>query len=139
MVWSSRNMKESAWSSKCRTFRVTDSFPRRWPRKTWNKVIRSDLKKKKASKDLAKDWNAWKPFIRNCLMMSLSQPPSPVGTSWYGEATWRGTTWYWGQLWCIMVNCTNKNNENIDFKTLPKANILIFGFLVSLIWGEFNK
>lgn len=37
---------ESAWSSKCRTFKVSDSLPRGKPRKTWKEVIRRDLKEK---------------------------------------------------------------------------------------------
>ena len=40
-----------------------------------------------------------------------------------------GTTWYGGRFWCIMVNCTVKNNKTINFKTLPQAGnckLLIF-------------
>ena len=33
--------------------------------KTYNGVIRSDLEERKDSKDIAKDRNAWKSFIRN--------------------------------------------------------------------------
>ena len=36
-------MDDSAWSSKCRTFKVSGDFPRWQARKTWRKVIRSDL------------------------------------------------------------------------------------------------
>ena len=35
-------MEESTLSSKYRTFKVSGSFPRGQPRKTWNEVIRSD-------------------------------------------------------------------------------------------------
>ena len=35
------------------------------PRKTWNEVVRSDLKERKVSRDLAKDRDVWKSFIRN--------------------------------------------------------------------------
>ena len=48
-------MEESAWSSKCWTFKVSDSFPRGRPREKWNKVIRNDLKERGVSKDLAKE------------------------------------------------------------------------------------
>ena len=56
------NTRLSAWKA----FNVSVSVPRERPRKTSNKVIRSDLKERKVSKDLAKDRNAWKSFIRNC-------------------------------------------------------------------------
>ena len=39
----------------CRTFKVSRSFLGENPRKTWNEVIKSDLKKSKVSDDLAKD------------------------------------------------------------------------------------
>ena len=58
-------MEKNAWSSNCRIFKVSDSFPRRLLRKTWNEVIRGDLKERENSKDLAKGGNAWKSFIRN--------------------------------------------------------------------------
>ena len=45
-------MEESARSSKCRTFKVSGSFPRGRPRKTWNEVIQSDLKERNVSKDV---------------------------------------------------------------------------------------
>ena len=57
--------QSSAWSSKCRTFKASDSFPRVQPRKTWNEAIRSDLKERKVSKDISKDRNAQKFFIKN--------------------------------------------------------------------------
>ena len=37
------------------SFNVSGSFPRGLPRKTWNELIRSDLKESKISKDIAKD------------------------------------------------------------------------------------
>ena len=55
-------MEKSAWSSKCRTFKVSGSFPRGRPNEAWNEVIRSDLKEKKVGKDVAKDRNVWKFF-----------------------------------------------------------------------------
>ena len=39
-------MDETSWSSKRRIFKVSCSFPRERLRKTWNEVIRSDMKKK---------------------------------------------------------------------------------------------
>ena len=52
-------VEESAWSCKCRIFKASGSFHRRRPRKTW-KIIRSDLKEIKVSKNLDKNRNAWK-------------------------------------------------------------------------------
>ena len=37
--------------------KVSGSLPRQQARKTWNEVIRSDVKKKKVTKDIAKDGN----------------------------------------------------------------------------------
>lgn len=51
-------MEESAWSSKCRIFKISCSFLRRRPKETWNDVIRSGLKEKKVGKYVAKDRNA---------------------------------------------------------------------------------
>ena len=45
-------MEESAWSSKFRTFRVSNSSPKRRPKKIWSKVIRSNLEERKISKDI---------------------------------------------------------------------------------------
>ena len=42
-----------AGCSKCRTFKVSDTFPRGQPWKTWNEVISL------LCKDLAEDRNAW--------------------------------------------------------------------------------
>ena len=58
-------IEENTWSRKCRTFKVSGNFPRGQPRKTWNGVIRSDLKERKVRKNLAKDRNTCKSFIRN--------------------------------------------------------------------------
>ena len=44
------SMEESAWSSKCRTFKSSGSFLSGQPGKTWNEVIRSDLKKGKLAR-----------------------------------------------------------------------------------------
>ena len=48
-------MKESAWSSIYRTFKVSGSLPIGRSRKTWNEVIKSDPKEKKVSKNIAID------------------------------------------------------------------------------------
>ena len=58
-------MKESMWSSKCRTFNVSGDFRREWPWKTWNEVIGSDLRESEVRKDLAKNENSWKSSIWN--------------------------------------------------------------------------
>ena len=58
-------MEESAWSIKCRTFKVSGNFPKGRPMKTWNEVIRSDMNERKVRNDLAKDRNTCKSFIRN--------------------------------------------------------------------------
>ena len=50
-------MQENAGSIKWRTFKGSGSFPRGLPRKTWNEIIKSDLKEMKVSKDIAKDRN----------------------------------------------------------------------------------
>lgn len=52
--------EEGAWLSKCRTLKVSGSFPRGWARKTCNEIT-IDLKQRKVSK-LAKDWNDWTSF-----------------------------------------------------------------------------
>ena len=45
MVYNAERMEENAWSSKCRTLKVlSGSFPREKPRKTWDRVIKSNLK-----------------------------------------------------------------------------------------------
>ena len=54
-------MEESVWSTEYRTFKVGNSLPRGQPWKTWNDLIKSDLKE---SKDKAKDENTWNSFIK---------------------------------------------------------------------------
>ena len=61
-------MEEGTWSSKCRTFKASGSFPRRRPRNTCNKVFRSDLREEKSARNLLEGINAWKSFIRNFLI-----------------------------------------------------------------------
>ena len=58
-------MEEDDWSGKCRTIKISGSFTKRRPRKTWNEVISSGMKEKKVSKDLAEDRNVWESFISN--------------------------------------------------------------------------
>ena len=58
-------MEESVWSSKYRTFKMNGTLPRGRTRETCNEVITSDLKERKISKDLAKDRQVWKFFIKS--------------------------------------------------------------------------
>ena len=55
--------ENKSWLSKYRIFKDSGSFPRQRPMKTYSKLIRTDLKERKVSKDLAQDRNAWKAFI----------------------------------------------------------------------------
>ena len=59
-------MEESAWSSECKTLKVSYSFPRGRPRKTGVEIFTRDLKERKVSWELPKDGNVWKSFILNC-------------------------------------------------------------------------
>ena len=63
-------MEESAWSSKSRTFKVSGNIPSRQGKKTWNQVIKSNLKKTKVMKIIVKNRNVWKSFIRNNLTIA---------------------------------------------------------------------
>ena len=45
----------SAWYNKCRIFKISSSFHREQPLKTWYEVIRSDLKGWKVCNDIDKD------------------------------------------------------------------------------------
>ena len=71
-----KRIKKNAWLGKCRSFKISGNWPEigvvigfkfggNWPGKTWNELIRSDLKEKKANRDIAKEKNTWKFFIRN--------------------------------------------------------------------------
>ena len=55
--------------NKCRTFKIIGSFPREISRKTWNEIIRSDVKGTKVSKDPVKDRNVLKLFINKAKLM----------------------------------------------------------------------
>lgn len=57
MFWLER-MEEKVWASKCRKFKISGSFQRGRPRKTWTEVIRSDLKEEKVSQEPDNDRNA---------------------------------------------------------------------------------
>ena len=76
----SERMEESAWSSKCRIFKISCSFLRRRPKETWNDVIRSGLKEKKVGKYVAKDRNAWKFFHKKpsnpCIAWKVDVKPN---------------------------------------------------------------
>ena len=71
-------MGDNAWPSKCKTFKVSGSFIRGRPRKTWNEVNRKDLKERKVSKDLAKDRNAWKIFHKRVVKMNMIMMTSAI-------------------------------------------------------------
>ena len=68
MVWSSRKNGRVWWSSKFRTLNVGSCFSFGQPKETWNEVIKGDLKEWKISKDLTKDKNTLKSFLRNHLV-----------------------------------------------------------------------
>ena len=56
-------MEESAWCNKCRNFKVSGSFLRGRPSKTWNEVIRSGPRERNSAKT-TKNRNNRKPSIR---------------------------------------------------------------------------
>lgn len=60
-----KRMEENAWSTKYRTFKVSGSFLRGRPKKTWNGAISNDMKERKVNQDITKDRNASKSLIRN--------------------------------------------------------------------------
>ena len=51
------------WVKKCRTMRLEGAAVKGRPRKTWDEVIKSDLKQKGVTRDLAKDRLAWKSIL----------------------------------------------------------------------------
>ena len=53
-------MDKSFWVCRCRAFEVSDSFGRGRPKKTWEEVIKTDLRERRVSKDLTRDRLAWK-------------------------------------------------------------------------------
>ena len=57
------------FDNKCRIFKIIGSFPRGKSRKTWNEIIRSDVKGTKVSKDPVKDRNVLKLFIKKVELM----------------------------------------------------------------------
>ena len=59
-------MEENIWFDKFRTFQVSGSFTCGESRKTWNKLMRKNTKKRKLLKDTGRDRNAWKIFLRKC-------------------------------------------------------------------------
>ena len=60
-------MEESTLSSNFRAFKASFNFHRGKRRKTWNEVIKSELKERNVNKEIAKYRNASKSFIRNRL------------------------------------------------------------------------
>ena len=61
--------KNVLFDNKCRTFKIIGSFPREISRKTWNEIIRSEVKGTKVSKDPVKDKNVLKLFIKKAKLM----------------------------------------------------------------------
>ena len=57
-------MDDNNWVSKCRHCVVDGRSVKGRPRKTWNEVVRNDLKEKNLDKELAKDRVAWKSLIK---------------------------------------------------------------------------
>ena len=53
-------MDKSFWVSRCRALEVSASVGRGRPKKTWEEVIRIDLRERRVSKDLTRDRLAWK-------------------------------------------------------------------------------
>ena len=53
-------MDKSFWVSRCRAVEVSGSVGRGRPKKTWEEVIKIDLRERRVSKDLARDRLAWK-------------------------------------------------------------------------------
>ena len=58
-------MDKNAWASRCRTIKVAGTTGRGRLKKTWEEVIRIDLKQKGVSRDLVKDRITWKSISRN--------------------------------------------------------------------------
>ena len=48
------------WVSRCRAVEVSGSVGRGRPKKTWEEVIKMNLRERRVSKDLARDGLAWK-------------------------------------------------------------------------------
>lgn len=70
-----QRMEESSWASKFRIFEVGSSLTRRQPSKTWSEVTGKDRQKQNVRKLLAKDWNAWKAYIKpvnSCIFGKLT-------------------------------------------------------------------
>ena len=80
-------MDKSFWGSRCRAVEVSGSVGRGRPKKTWEEVIRIDLRERRVSKDLARDSlevNFQKPIQRmptcktdvkpNMMMTMISTP-----------------------------------------------------------------
>ena len=56
-------MDKSFWVSRCKAVEVSGSAGRGRPKKTWEEVIKMDLRERRSSKDLARDRLAWKPIF----------------------------------------------------------------------------
>ena len=53
-------MDKKFWGSRCRAVEVSGSVGREKPKKTWEEVIKMDLRERRVSKNLARDRLAWK-------------------------------------------------------------------------------
>ena len=53
-------MDKSLWVSRCRVVEVSGSAGRGRPKKTWEEVIKMDLRERRVNQDLARDRLAWK-------------------------------------------------------------------------------
>ena len=56
-------MEGDNWVSKCRDLVVPDTKPRGRPRKTWQEVIRTDLRQKHLRSELTQSRSDWKSAI----------------------------------------------------------------------------
>ena len=65
LQWLDHIERMAEWKlCKCRTLKVSGSILIARSRKTWNEVIRNNLKERKISQNLAKDRKTWKSLIR---------------------------------------------------------------------------
>ena len=56
-------MDKSFWVSRCRAVEVSGLVGGGRPKKTWEEVIKMDLRERRVSKDLARDRLAWKSIL----------------------------------------------------------------------------
>ena len=136
-------MEESAWCSKWGTFKVSGSFSRGRPRKTWNEVIRRDLKERKVNKNITKGRNACKSFIRNCPTHGSMKNILKKRLWWYWAHTPKLlTAWtFWGllqTLFSIFTNLITWDWISSFFFSVPEMNILFTVKILLLQEFEFE-